>query len=361
MELYTLTTQDETHWRRIVQQCESYDVYHLPEYHKLMEGQEHGQAYLLAVEDESNTIALPLILRPISDIPGLEDTSFYDAGSVYGYVGPIADLKPHSAPVIMEFARHLLHFFHEHNVISFLSRLHPLFKQDEIIRAVGGNIQNVGPTIGIDLTLPLDKQLEQYRLNHRRDIQAAIESGVKCFHDQNWDYFDDFINIYLQTMQRVGASQQYFFSKAHFHQLRELLKEHVHLFPVIQSGKVIAGGLFWSCGPVIQYHLGGTINDYLKLSPAKVMLDTVRQWGCNRGAEVLHLGGGVGSKRDGLFRFKSGFSKKTYNFQTWQMVIDQPKYTKLSRQRTNWFEVQGYSLNEIEYFPKYRTPISSQQ
>ena len=41
---------------------------------------------------------------------------------------------------------------------------------------------------------------------------------------------------------------------------------------------MISGGLFTLCDGIVQYHLGGTRNTALKLSPTVLIFDTVRRW-----------------------------------------------------------------------------------
>ena len=59
----------------------------------------------------------------------------------------------------------------------------------------------------------------------------------------------------------------------------------------------------------MQYHLSGMSEAFARERPTKLMLDHVRQWARARGNRWLHLGGGVGSAQDNLFKFKAGFSK----------------------------------------------------
>ena len=66
------------------------------------------------------------------------------------------------------------------------------------------------------------------------------------------------------------------------------------------------------------------------------MLDTVRLWATERGARVLHLGGGVGSKADSLFQFKAGFSDRRHLFHIWRWIVQPDIYERLCRQRDAW-------------------------
>src|SRR4029077_566616 len=52
------------------------------------------------------------------------------------------------------------------------------------------------------------------------------------------------------------------------------------------DGEVISGGLFTLCNGIVQYHLGGTRNTALKLSPTVLIFDTVRRWSPKNGAHT---------------------------------------------------------------------------
>ena len=61
-----------------------------------------------------------------------------------------------------------------------------------------------------------------------------------------------------------------------------------------------------------------------------MLIDQARKDASKLGYKYLHLGGGLGAEKDGLFNFKFGFSKKTINFYLFKMVVDIDTYKKLS-------------------------------
>jgi len=242
-------------------------------------------------------------------------------------------------------------------VVTAFSRLHPLFpSQASYLRDLDGQVLEIGPTVAIDLSLPIDVQHQQYRNNHKRDINKAKRKGVTCVHDEGWSYLNAFIDVYCETMCRVDADHYYFFDRTYFTRLRELLGDHLHLFVALKEGVVISGALFTVCNSTIQYHLGGTDARYLNLAPSKLIFDTVRLWGTEIGARIFHLGGGVGSREDNLFHFKAGFSKLRYQFKIWRMIVDQDTYDQLTEQKRIWNEASGLEATDNNYFPAYRCP-----
>ncbi len=354
-QFFTIGTTDPEHWEEILQRCGAYDVYHLPEYHRLAEEQEDAQAVLCVLETESAIIAMPFLIRRIEGLPGIVSSKYRDATSVYGYPGPVSNLQNPSEEVMHLFAESLRSYFEKEKVISAFSRLHPfVFFQESYLNGINSQLLEVGPTAAIDLNLPVDVQRQQYRTNHKRGINKARREGVRCIHDQNWRHFDAFIDIYYQTMERNGATEDYFFDREYFVRLRALLGNHLHLFVALKDDVVISGGLFTICNSIIQYHLGGTDSRYLKLAPSKLIFDTVRLWGTEIGATIFHLGGGVGSREDSLFRFKAGFSSLKYQFKVWRMVVNQEVYEQLVEQKRSWNDANGFQSVDNNYFPAYR-------
>lgn len=354
-QFYIVQTEEAKRWSEVIQRCVAYDVYHLPEYHQLAEGQNNVQAILFVYENKSMVIVMPLLLRSLDGIDGIEGTGYFDATSVYGYPGPVTNMPDISEEIAGDFSHSLCSYLESKGIVSAFSRLHPLIDQDSLLASTG-DVLDIGPTVAIDLRLPAAEQEQQYRGGHRYDIDKARKNGVVCVHDTNWDHLDAFIDIYYETMHRVDADDYYFFDRTYFTRLLDLLQEHLHLFVAVKDGKVLSGSLFTICNSIIQYHLSGTESEYLDLAPSKLILDEVRMWGSKVGALFFHLGGGVGSKEDGVFRFKAGFSKQTYQFKIWQAIINQSAYQELAEQKQLWNKQHGLEIIDENYFPAYRAP-----
>jgi hypothetical protein len=120
------------------------------------------------------------------------------------------------------------------------------------------------------------------------------------------------------------------------------------------DGRVISAGVFTLCDGIVQYHLGGTRTQALKLSPMALLLDTVRRWGGEQGARVFHLGGGVGASADSLFQFKSGFTEARHEFACWRWILDRSAYDAACAERSGYLAMRGLELADAGYFPAYR-------
>ena len=335
-------------WLQILNRTR-HDFYHLPEYVTLAAEQEQGQPVAFYASDGDVAFLVPLLIRDVPAYLGAEP-GWKDAVSPYGYPTPL--LVATDDPIMLQrFFDAFCHAAAEQSIVTAFLRLHPLLTLPMDCFATHGELVNHGKTVCVDLTLPDETRWKEIRENHRRDIRKLRKSG---FHTEidNWDYFRDFIDIYTQSMERCCADEYYFFSDTYFTRLRQVLADRLHLCAVLsENGDVAAAGLFTAVDEIVQYHLGGTADECLRLSPAKMMFEAVSRWAKETGNSVLHLGGGVGCSDDSLFRFKAGFSNWTTDFYTFRMVLDQEKYSTLNRL---WQEhCNGYE-EDSDFFPKYR-------
>jgi hypothetical protein len=357
MNLQALRPHQRSEWMDVLSRVTQYDFYHLPEYHALAEARGEGRAYLFVFAEEPYVVALPLLLRRVDSVDGLSHVGgWQDATSVYGYAGPVASHPEVPEPVLHRLRSALLVTLHEHRVVAGFSRLHPLVSQSPLLRGLG-EIETVGRTVGIDLSIPPGQQLAGYRQNHRRGIAALRRRGAVCLHDHGLRHLDEFIALYYETMRRVGARDDYFFEPAYFEKLTSMLGSHMHLFICFVDGIVANGGLFGLCQGIVQYHLGGTRDEFVPLAPTKLLFDTVRLWANERGAHTFHLGGGTGALDDSLLHFKQGFSDRLHQFAVWRMVVIPSVYRACCAAKARWNERAHLRSASSTFFPAYRTPV----
>ena len=217
-----------------------------------------------------------------------------------------------------------------------------------------GSLVQSGETVAIDLTLGEDALWQQIRSNHRRDITKSLARGETADVDPAWSGQPMFVQAYRETMTRVGAASYYFFPDEYFDDLRLALGEHVHLWTVRNGPAVIAGAVFTECNGIVQYHLGGTLNDALPSNPLKLLFWRAATWFKERGNRWLHLGGGFGGAQDSLMHFKRGFSSRTFPFYTWRVVLNPKMYDDLL---TRAGHMRDAGTPATSFFPAYRELI----
>jgi hypothetical protein len=354
-----LTTHQREEWTRAVHRATQHDFYFLPEYHALAERRGEGEARLFVYEQAGNTIALPLLIRTLTDYPGIGGwaQTWRDATSVYGYSGPLCSHNDIPRTVVDGFQRDLITALRELRVVSIFSRLHPLLPAQTTLLAGLGNYQLEGVTVSINLSATPHDQRAQYASTIRRRVNRLMRSDFTCVLDSEERHLPEFIALYHETMCRVKAEQSYFFDGAYFNELATSLGPLLKLFVVkTPEGQVISGGLFTLCDGIVQYHLGGTRNTALKFSPMVLIFETVRQWANQNGAHTFHLGGGVGAKSDSLFQFKAHFSRQRHEFVTWRWIVAPDAYRELSVRKHVWNSERGLKAISPSFFPAYRCP-----
>jgi len=189
-------------------------------------------------------------------------------------------------------------------------------------------------------------------------VRKLRDSGFVGFHDCEKRYLPEFVTVYTETMRRAGAQSSYFFDEAYFNLLTRELADVSHLFVALKDGEVAAATLCTICDGIVQDHLGGTRDAFLKFSPDRLVVDTERVWATEMGAHVFHLGGGVGAQQDSIFFYKSGFSKRTHTFSTWRWIIRPEIYEELSASAERRNAANGLRAISPGYFPAYRCPAT---
>jgi|SRR5579871_1089702 len=345
---------DSPRWAEILAQ-HAHDFYHLPSYLKLSAQQEGGQAHAFLAQERGRHFFLPLLFRPIPNEFAASET-FQDATSPYGYGGPLMRTQDaEDTDFLTGATAALVAGLRERRAVSAFVRLHPLLPVSLAALEAGGAVVSTGETVTLDLTLPKEELWRQTRSGHRSEINKMRRNGYVPEIVPYEEYLPEFETIYAQTMRRVGATEQYLFPHAYFLGLHAALEGRLHLCVVRIEGEIACAGLFSEVCGIVQYHLSGVRDEFVHYHPAKLMLDHVRDWAQERGNRLMHLGGGLGGRRDTLFDFKAGFSRWYVPFYTWRVIADPPTYGRLT---CEWhWRAQMEPEGQEGFFPAYRKPL----
>ena len=339
-EILDVSSQKQL-WIDTLKKCKRYDFYHTATYHTIEEDTHTSQLFIAS--DDTQIIALPLIIRTI------EGSEFKDATSVYGYAGPVAsvDFDQLNPAFISFFKDQLKNYFTSEGIISVFSRLHPLIETNNFFNDLGEEVL-LNKTVSIDITLEIDEQRRKYRKSNKYEINQLKKKGFEVVEASSDQDINAFITIYTENMERVNATENYFFSKEYFYSFLKNEEFKNVLLLAKKDDVIVAGAIFTICNDIMQYHLAGTSEAFLKETPMKLILDEARLVANKLDLKYLHLGGGIGgTDTDGLFRFKSGFSDNFFRFSVWKYIHSQDNYKKLS-------EAVGADTDS-SFFPLYRS------
>jgi hypothetical protein len=347
---------DNPLWQKCLAEA-PHDFYHMPGYVQLCAETEHGSAQAFVVDDGRHRFFLPLIIRPIKG-DGATKGALYDAGSPYGYPAPLligGDSQAERTAFLDGALQSLLVALRERRIVSLCLRLHPLLPLPHEPFCRHGTLVRHGETVLIDLTQSEEEWWRQTRAQHRNHINRAIRSGCVAEIDRDWARFDDFFNLYTETMRRVNADAGYFFSRDYFRRLKLVLGDNLHLGTVRLGDATVCAGLFSEVCGIVQFHLAGRRDTVNSSAPMKLLTHFVRRWAKQRGNRVFHLGGGLSARKDSLFFFKSGFSKVRGVFLTWRAVIDDDAYRALVAEGGKRAGAPCQAADD--YFPAYRQSL----
>lgn len=336
---FKIIDKNDKNWTEIVKNASIYDFHHTSYFHKI---DTDFDAKLLYFSKGKSYIAIPIVIRPIENSP------YFDITSVYGYSGPIYYFEEgFEQKILIEYFQQQFKLFCiKEKIISVFSRLHPLIDQFKILDGLG-EVVALNKTVSIDLTINPDDQRKVYRKSLKSELNQLRKKEIIVHQTKNEADIDAFIAIYYETMDRVNAGSNYYFTKEYFYNFINNDAFQAKLLVAKKDEKVIAGAIFTLTDKIMQYHLAGTTEEYIRDTPMKLILDEARLIGNCTSAENLHLGGGVGgSDEDSLFKFKSGFSKDFKQFSVWKFIVDQKLYDQIV--------ISKSITQDSGFFPLYR-------
>ena len=148
-------------------------------------------------------------------------------------------------------------------------------------------------------------------------------------------------------MDKDNADKYYYFDNAFYESIRVDLNDNAFVFYATYENKVIASSIILIENKRLNYHLSGSIKEFSNLAPSNLLLYETAKWGCNNGCETFHLGGGVGSGEDNLFKFKKSFYRgEPCRYHIGKKIFMQKEYDMLLSLRED--------IPKTGFFPKYR-------
>lgn len=340
-------------WMQVLHQLD-HDFYHLPGFLDLEASRLQAVAEAIIIQDYENIFFLPYLVRTWDG--SSSQKSGWDVVSPYGYPGFLIRAIDRKSEFIRRAMLHLCQVWQERQICSAFLRLHPILNTG-IEQDLAGNsaLKVRGQTASIDLSPSLDVLWKQTRENHRRGINRLRKAGFSTvmlpFTEAN---LDSFMGIYKETMDRVNAKPLYYFEQEYFVQLSHALESIIYLCVVHLNQDIVAGALITECNGIVQYHLGGTHNDFLKEAPMKMIFDYVRSWAKGRNNHTFHLGGGVGALQDSLYNFKLGFANQIHTFSTLHLIVNPTQYLSWVTDQAKQHRQTPGQLLESSFFPAYR-------
>ena len=330
-------------WDAIVRSFEEYDVYYLSGYVKAFHIHGDGDPFLLFYEGEGVKAIYVYMRRPTA-IEGV-----FDSVTPYGYGGVLFEGNASEENKVAFWKEYLSKMEEEHIVDNFV-RYHPVLKNAEPMKSIS-NVIDLGKTIAFDLTSS-EVIWSNIVSKNRNMIRKAEKNGIEIKHGKDMALFEDFRRIYNATMEKDNAEEYYFFGEKFYESIHNDLHDNYEMFYAVYEGQTIAMSIMLFANKQMHYHLSGSMMEYRNLAPSNLLLYKAAEWGCEQGFKTFHLGGGVGSGEDNLYKFKAAFNRNSdYQFSIGKQIFDQDKYNQLVEMR----KASDRSFEETSnFFPLYR-------
>lgn len=341
IRLFDLTQAEQ--WDACVKSFAEWDIYYQSGYVKAFHIHGDGDPFLLYYE-ENGLRAIYVYMRRETALHGV-----YDSVTPYGYGGVLFEGDT-SMQNLLAFWKAYVEKMKEEGIVDNFVRYHPVLRNAEPMKALS-NVIDLGKTIAFDLSSP-EVIWENIISKNRNMIRKAEKNGIEIKHGKDLELFKDFRRIYNATMEKDNAEEYYYFEDAFYESIHNDLHDNYEMFYAVLDGQIIAMSIMLFANKQMHYHLSGSMIEFRNLAPSNLLLYKAALWGFEQGYKTFHLGGGVGSGEDNLYKFKAAFNKMSdYQFSIGKQIFDQEKYDELVALRAS----QDPSFNkDSSYFPLYR-------
>lgn len=331
-------------WDEKVKSFAKYDVYYLSGYVKAFQIHGDGAPQLFYYETEELR-AIYVYMKRDTAIEG-----YYDSVTPYGYGGVLFEGDV-SEVNLQAFWKEYVAKMREEGIVDNFIRYHPVLANAIHMKTIS-TVIDLGKTVAFDLSSE-DVIWNNIISKNRNMIRKAEKNGIEIHHGKDMELFKDFKRIYNATMEKDHAEEYYFFEDEFYESIHRDLHDNYEMFYAVLNGEIIAMSIMLFANYQMHYHLSGSMLEYRNLAPSNLLLYKAALWGCEHGYKTFHLGGGVGSGEDNLYKFKAAFNRNSdYQFSIGKEIFDQGKYDELVSLRAR----QDSEFNkESNYFPLYRS------
>lgn len=307
-------------------------------------GLDLAKAFLLEDENSIPLIVMPFYLRPIEKT--LSDGNLYfDVTSTWGYSGPLykSQLSNESLRI---FWTQVDLWYKTNNIVSEFVRFNPDGNQinysgemSTVMNIIKGKLLDI-ETIWSNYNRKVRKNINKAK---REELYTKIYFGK----DITQDAIDQFYNIYIHTMDRTNATEQYYNSKEKLTIFMENCPDNCAIVLTYKDEVAIASEIILLSNDSLFSFIGGTLSDYFNLRPNEILKHDVIDWGFNRGFKFYVLGGGLG-KEDGIYIYKKTFfPNDEYPFVVGKKIVNDKIYDEL-------VSMQEFDNSDSDFFPLYR-------
>jgi len=328
---------DDRSWDALVAATPSADPYYRPGYVRAYEAAGHGRAVALIVPARNSQFLLPLLLRPVAEVPFLSECPDFDAITPYGYGGilRLCGTETITIDLMGELLQNIREWCIANNVVSIMLRLHPLLQQASWFLGdfEDVSLRTTSTTIALDTNDwdPAKHLITSMHRNRRSDLIFARRylklrwtSEDKAIHE----HLTIFRDLYEERMDELRARDFYHLPPEYYSQLMDGLAGDADIAIAWLNDEPVGAAIFIAGRDFAHYHLSATNNAGRAYKASTFLLNAAAGWAQSRGCRWLHIGGGV-SPNDQLFQFKCRFGGVQLQYSFVTMILNRERYDRL--------------------------------
>lgn len=301
------------------------DIYFTPEYGKACEISDNATWELCQYKD----LIYVYLKRPFV----FEGTTYYDLITPYGYSGYYYENEETYKEFIQLFRKR----GKERNYVTEVLRQNPYLN----INITEYDIITAKSIFAIE-TSNFDYYFKNILTGKKRNMYSKALKNNLSFEliKMEKDLLKtDFINLYIDNMKKVNASQYYYFNDEYFNSIENINNSFLAVVKN-NSDKIIGAAIIYVYGNNIHYHL--SCNDNSSNCITDFLLINVIEKLCIN--KIFILGCGL-SQGDSLSKFKEKLSNKNYEYTIYKNILNHEIYNEICSKTL---------IKNEKYFPKYR-------
>jgi len=195
----------------------------------------------------------------------------------------------------------------------------------------------------VDLTSPMETFVSSH---HRRHARKALQD-VQVERCQNpAQFLNEWVGLYSSLIERHNIKGIQAFSRNTF--AKQFQVPGLVMFQSLYQENTVGITLWYIHGEVGYYHLGAFSPLGYKIKVSHALFWFAIKYFADHSLQWLNLGAGAGIKndaRDGLSRFKRGWSTGTRTTYFCGHIFNQKRYAEIAKAK---------GISSDEYFPAYR-------
>ncbi|TWH99159.1 acetyltransferase (GNAT) family protein [Flavobacterium tiangeerense] len=331
--------------------CEN-NPYYLIDYINIFSNSLKNLMCFSLVSEESNSVILmPGYLKPI--VIGNETTHYFDFITPYGYSGPFFSENTRDSDINF-FWDQVDKWYAENDVVSEFIRFNLSGNQTNYSGKIFPTMLNVKGKI-----IDKENQWKEFDAKVRKNVKRAERENLssKVFYiNIPKEKVKEFYEIYIQTMNRTNANENFLYTIEQFQIFLNNNKQHAAICTVYFENIPVSSELLLVSKDTIFSFLGGTNELYFDKRPNDFLKVEVLNWARSIDKKYYVLGGGYGFE-DGIFKYKkSFFPDDVVPYYTGRKIINNKVYEELVNKLNKVRFSNGLPTLEIEdntFFPLY--------